>query len=482
MARDTHAHRARRCTISGRILHQLTQTTRGRGRETSATPLVYRSWRKAVYWNCSETCTHWRVRHAKPELLESITPHFVNAMNASETLDDALKNCRVLVPVTHPLGGIRTYMLYNFRPLAKAGVRFTFLAPAGEAFDEFARNVADWDGCECLPLRRGESMARRVMTEVRTGRYKIVHAQGLRAGTEAAICRLFGSRVPLVITLHDVIVPGNEIPGRFKWLKRYLIGFLTRRASVIVPVSDDCRDNHFTLFPEWKRGPCSISVIHNGIDVATMLAEQHARSAEIATAMPLRQSLGISPTAVVGGFFGRFMPQKGFKFLIDAAAILAESGQKDGFRFVVTSDPHGYRGETIEAVRADPRVASMFHFIEPQDNIVSTLSQVDFLVMPSLWEACGLLAMEAMVLGVPVIGSDAIGLREVVRDTPARTPPSGNAAALAAAMQEFRTNQKHDCEQAILFATEAQKRFDVGKSAAQLAEIYTALFTNAAAP
>lgn len=45
--------------------------------------------------------------------------------------------------------------------------------------------------------------------------------------------------------------------------------------------------------------------------------------------------------------------------------------------------------------------------------------------MPSRWVAFGLLAVEALCAGTPLIASDCIGLREVVEDTPAVVVPPG---------------------------------------------------------
>jgi len=53
------------------------------------------------------------------------------------------------------------------------------------------------------------------------------------------------------------------------------------------------------------------------------------------------------------------------------------------------------------------------------------------LVIPSLWEASPLQPMEAMAAGIPVLGTDCIGLREVLADTPSRMVRAADPAALA---------------------------------------------------
>jgi glycosyltransferase involved in cell wall biosynthesis len=114
------------------------------------------------------------------------------------------------------------------------------------------------------------------------------------------------------------------------------------------------------------------------------------------------------------GFFGRFVEQKGFVVLLDALKLLAQRGHVDRLRLVATLDRVAHGHWHPRWVENDEILSRMVRFIEPVTEIAPVLSQMDALVMPSLWEACPLLPMEAMVLGVPVVGSDAIGLREAL--------------------------------------------------------------------
>lgn len=362
-------------------------------------------------------------------------------------------------------------MLYNFKPLGNAGFRFTFLAPESEAFHAFQNDWTDCPEVEFIPVpvkNHRFSLWHAVRQTLKTKRYSLLHSQGFRAGTETEIGNFF-ARIPHIVTLHDVINPFNQVPGRFKGLKKIVASFFARRASVIIPVSNDCRDIYLRNFPLLKIGPCKISVIINGVPVDRLLASRSAFAASPQMAS-LRERLPIEQGVVLGGFFGRFMPEKGIKVLLDALTILSRKGYRDRFCLLATKDPHGYRGETIRAVQENPDISGMVHFIDPVSDIVPLLTQVDFLVTPSLWEACPILPMEAMVLGVPVIGSDCPGLREVLRDTPSLTPPKDNPGALANAIVEFIENPL--TEQAKTFEAEAQKRFNVERAATELLNLY----------
>lgn len=375
---------------------------------------------------------------------------------------------RVLVVVNHPLGGIRTYLLNNLAEIAKSGYTYTFMAPTGGAFEDFKTDVRDWPGVDFIdiPVRnRKHSISRAVWRALKTRRFDLIHSQGLRAGTETALPNLW-FHVPHIMTLHDVIVPQNDMPGRLKWLKQFITGRLTKRIDVIVPVSNDCAENHLQKFPCWRHGPCKIEVIQNGVDLSRLCAQAEPGSATTS----LRTQIGINGDSFLAGFFGRFMPQKGFLVLLDALKIIAARGYGDKFRLVATNDPYGYGREYHRVIDNDPELRKMVHFIEPVTDIGSVLPQVDLLVMPSLWEACPLLPMEAMVLGVPVIGSDAIGLREVLANTPALSPEAGNAMTLAdAIVASIDLPIKQSAKD---FHAPAVRRFDNLQRTLQLQDIY----------
>jgi glycosyltransferase involved in cell wall biosynthesis len=297
--------------------------------------------------------------------------------------------------------------------------------------------------------------------------FTLIHSQGLKSGTETAAANFF-RRLPHLITLHDVIVPQNNIPGRFKWLKRAVISFTTRYASVIIPVSKDCETNHLQFFPVWQRGPVKVQTILNGIDLERIQSSRtdFERSGKLA----LRNRFGIGEGVTLGGFFGRFMPQKGFDILLNALTLLDQRHYGNRIRIVATKDQNGFLQETIRDTLANPNVARMVHFIDSTPDITPLLLQIDLTIIPSRWEACPILPMESLVLGVPVVGSDCIGLREVLRGTPSATPKHDNAESLADALINFIDRPKTD--DARNYVADAVKRFDVRTATDCLLEIY----------
>ena len=107
------------------------------------------------------------------------------------------------------------------------------------------------------------------------------------------------------------------------------------------------------------------------------------------------------------------------------------------------------------------------------DNMPSMIKAVDMVVMPSRWEACGLLAMEVLSAGIPLLSSDCIGLREVVAGSPARTFLPGDHARLADLIRkEAEQSSKQEFAD---YQSIAVRRFGIARPAQELRALYDQL-------
>ncbi len=222
------------------------------------------------------------------------------------------------------------------------------------------------------------------------------------------------------------------------------------RVDVIQTVSRDARENLLQFIPA-LRGPRRVVVtIRNGIRPELFEAPQRR---------DLRGELGIDAGTFLIGFFGRFMSPKGFRYLIDAMAILTQELHPPRRPLVLAFGVGGFVREEQAAIAARGLTES-FRFMPFVADMASNLRGVDVVAIPSLWEACPLLPMEAMAVGVPVIGSNCVGLREVLEDSPAVVIPAADARALAdAILAQMRDPQPREAA-AAAFAAEARTRFD----------------------
>jgi glycosyltransferase involved in cell wall biosynthesis len=136
---------------------------------------------------------------------------------------------------------------------------------------------------------------------------------------------------------------------------------------------------------------------------------------------------------------------------------------------VVAVGHGGFMREELEYVRG-LGLESRFRFLPFVPDIGPTIRGCDVVVMPSLWEACPLLAMEVLCAGVPLTGSTCIGLREVLHGSPAQVVPPGDAEAIKHALLAFAGDREAIARRASDFAATARLRYDVGHTSHLLKE------------
>jgi glycosyltransferase involved in cell wall biosynthesis len=164
------------------------------------------------------------------------------------------------------------------------------------------------------------------------------------------------------------------------------------------------------------------------VDRFVAVSEAVARHVEIAYAVP-GSRIDVVPNGVDASRFaapheggggvlaiGRLVPQKGFHVLVEAARRL---------EVPVAIAGEGPLRETLERA-----AAGRVQFLGAVSDVAPLLAHADVLVVPSLWEGFGLVALEGLAAGVPVVASDTGGLREVVGTAGMLVPP-GDPSALA---------------------------------------------------
>jgi glycosyltransferase involved in cell wall biosynthesis len=131
----------------------------------------------------------------------------------------------------------------------------------------------------------------------------------------------------------------------------------------------------------------------------------------------LRQEAGLPATpAIVVGFVGRFVEEKGIRDLVAAGDLAVR--RVPGLSVALLGDGP-LRGEVEAAARARPWLT--IHPRRDQRGVASFMRALDGFVLPSRstprWEEqFGLVLSEAMACGLPVIGSSSGAIPEVVGD------------------------------------------------------------------
>ncbi len=378
-----------------------------------------------------------------------------------------IEHKRVLAVIRHPVGGVRTHVVYTYAILMQAGYRFTFVIPQHESYATFREEVASWDGVQIVevPYRDRRqckpSFRPTVRRLLKQNKFCLLHSHGLQAAIPSLVAN-WGLGVPHVMTSQDVF---NRVgfSGVVDRLKLLALGQLLRRLDVLIAVSEDTRKDHLRYLPTLEKGPCRLEMIHNGIPV------DQFQEANGQPPVNLRQRVGISDDACLMGFLGRFMEQKGFLVLVEALSLLIQRKEARPFHLVaVGSGDFLLNYQAMLETR--PEVSAHITFLEHTPNVAPILRELDLLVMPSLWEAHPLLPMEAMLVGIPIVGTDCLGLGEVLRGSPNTAATPGDAEALADALHRAIATPWKDAAKA--YIPEARERFDVRRTADHLLHLF----------
>ncbi len=172
-------------------------------------------------------------------------------------------------------------------------------------------------------------------------------------------------------------------------------------------------------------------------------------------------------------FVGRLEPRKGLEQLVRALIIL--KSQRPRVRLVVVGEgPQREQAETLLPSRLQASVE--FRGRVGDDELARLYRSCDCFVSPALGgESFGIVLLEAMAAGCPVVATDIPGYRSVVRDgVNGRLVPPGDPQALADAIETLLANPSLRAAMAREAAT-AAGRYDWPTVAAEIRRVYASV-------
>lgn len=368
---------------------------------------------------------------------------------------------QVLMSALQPGGGIRTFFRYIYGHPAFEGFTFTLIAP-DEGLSDFLAEFLPAGRLEVIPAQSDTfSFMRQIRSLAKSRRFDLVHSHGFSAGILTELALTFMD-CPHLMTAHDVFNQA-QFPTLKGELKRKAMGLVFKRLTAIHTVTEDARDNLLSFFPSIDES--RVHGILHGVDT-DYFSQGEARN--------IRKETGLDAETPLIGFFGRFMGQKGFRLIVDAVDQMIKHKDLTPAPHVVTFGWGGFIREDY-AYLSDKGLGDYFHQMPQTNDMSSSLKGVDVIAMPSRWEACGLLAMEALAAGVPIVGSNCIGLREVLAGSPANAVPVGDVAGLADALHYELANLETRRQAFEDYQPQACERFSIDRPARSLRQLYTTL-------
>lgn len=269
-------------------------------------------------------------------------------------------------------------------------------------------------------------------------------------------------KLPIVATLHAT--EWGRHGGIYSDTSRYIAEqefWLTYEAWRLIVCSDFMRNESVRLFSTpWDK----IDVIYNGVNAKKFAFEWEESE------MMKRRSAFAAPDEKIVIYVGRFVREKGIQVLMNAVHAILMDQPKTKFLIV----GGGQREKFEQFVRwAGLQDHVIFTGFMANRSLHELYRVADVAVFPSLYEPFGIVALEGMAAGIPVVSSDAGGLKEVVlHDVTGTTTFANDPASLAWGIRRALADSKHSKELAENAKKRLQEQFEWSVLADQTIQVY----------
>jgi len=263
--------------------------------------------------------------------------------------------------------------------------------------------------------------------------YDLLHSHYWLSGWVALQLRQLWS-VPTVHMSHTLGYPKNAAAQQI-WEqeppRRLQVEYEVLRCSDALVAESPASKQH--MVQEYGVDPARVQVIPCGVDTTLFHPQDRLQA---------RRALTLPEAAPIVLFIGRLQPLKGLDTLLRAVHLVRQRYATLHVRIVGggvdASDP--YEAEELGRLRAlaehfDLTPHLVFTNAQPQETLAQYYAAADVLVMPSHYESFGMVVLEAMACGLPVVASRVGGLAStVVHERTGLLVPVGDWHAFAQAI------------------------------------------------
>lgn len=290
----------------------------------------------------------------------------------------------------------------------------------------------------------------KLVDQIVLGEAQLVHTHMIHGDLYGTLAARWAKRT-VVQSRHNHDQFRRQLPVKL------LTQFCAAPAKTVIAISQSLAD--FTRDVEGIPGE-KIVCIHYGLDPETVTS--------VAQPGHVRAELNLADDVPLVAAVGRLTEQKGWRYLIEAFKQIQAKVPKA--HLVFAGD--GPARAELETQAAGLGQAA--HFLGWRTDAYNLMADCDVLAVPSLWEGFGLVTLEAMALGKPIVASQVSALPEIVMDgqTGLLVPPA-KAEPLAAALTRLLSNPNQAREMGQRGRARLEKEFTVQRMARRHVQVYT---------
>lgn len=311
-----------------------------------------------------------------------------------------------VIPFFAPTRGGSVIVPYNLSlELSKKGHKVTIITTDFEFDEDFANSIRV-KGVEVIPFKSLANLglflyspAMKAWLERNIQNFDVAHLHNFRSYQNNIVHKYaMKNGVPYILQAHGSLPKMNKkfVKGAYDL---FWGNTLLKDAKGSIAVSKIEMEQYK------ERGIQNLFLVSNGLNIENF---DHLPEKNL-----FKQEHNIEKELKLIMYLGRIDELKGIPFLIEAFKYLNEE-YKDVFLVIV--GPGDIYKRKMEKLAAQTGLQDKIEFIEEVDNVLEAYRDAEIIVYASKYEIFGLVPIEAIMCGIPVIVSENTGCGQIIKD------------------------------------------------------------------